>query len=373
LYICSRTATCKHTQMSETHTGKKKKSNILLIIGVLLLILIVVKIISNSKKGHSESTKPIAQAVQTECIIAKDTLISFTFKAVGNIRANEAVELVSELSLRLVSIHFEEGSHVNRGDLLFQLDDAELQASIKKVKAKLDFAVETEKRIESLLNSGGTSKQVFDEAVCERKVLESEVESLNVLIGKTKILAPFSGVIGIRNVSEGAYLTSGKVLTTLEDLSRLKIDYSISQTYANLIRKGGRVNFRVDGNPASYTAVIEAINPSINQNSGNLKILAIIENSDKVLKAGITVSLTLVSKSAISAVYVPTQALVPTPGGYHMFVAKNGKAGYRPVTTGIRSETMVEIIKGIVPGDTVLVSGFMKLRPGSKLEIIKVR
>ena len=359
--------------MSTTDSGIVRKNYILLIIGALLLLLIVIKIISNSKKELSKSTKPGAQAVQAECFIAKDTLINFTFKAVGSIRANEVVELVSELSLRLVSIHFREGSQVKRGDLLFQLDDTELQANLKKVNAKLDLALETEKRTESLLNSGGTSKQIFDESVCERKVLEADAESLHVLIGKTKILAPFSGVIGIRNVSEGAYLTPGKVLTTLEDLSRLKIDFTISQTFATMIRKGELFNFRVEGNPSEYSALVEAINPSINQNSGNLKILAIVENSDAALKAGITVSINLASKSAISAVYVPTQALVPTPGGYHLFFAQKGKAVYKPVITGIRSEKLVEIIKGVAPGDTILVTGFMKLRPGSLLEIVKAR
>ena len=359
--------------MSTTQSGMERKNYILLIIGALLLLLIAIKIISNSKKELTKSTKPGASAVQAECFIAKDSLINFTFKAVGSIRANEAVELVSELSLRLVSIHFKEGSQVKKGDLLFQLDDSELQANLKKVKAKLDLALETEKRTGSLLSSGGTSKQIFDESVCDRKVLEAEAESLNVLIGKTKILAPFSGVIGIRNVSEGAFLTPGKVLTTIEDISRLKIDLTVSQTFANMIRKGEPFNFRVEGNPSEYSALVEAINPSINPNSGNLKILAIIEKSDAALKAGVTVSISLASKSAVSAVYVPTQALIPTPGGYHLFFAEKGKAGYRPVITGIRSEKMVEIIKGVTPGDTVLVTGFMKLRPGSVLEIVKAR
>ncbi len=359
--------------MSKTLFGKKIKNYILLIIGVLLITLIMIKIISNSKKAQTESAKPVAQAVPAECFIAKDTLINFTFKAVGNIRANESVEIVSELPLRLVSIHFKEGSHVNKGDILFQLDDAELQADLKKAKAKLDLAVETEKRNENVLTSGGISEQIFDESASNRKVLEAEVESLNVLIGKTKILAPFSGVIGIRDVSEGAYLTSGKVLTTLEDISKLKIDFTISQTYANMISKGDRFNFSVEGNPATYTAVIEAINPSIDQNSGNLRVLAIVENSDPALKAGVAVSITLVSRSTISSVYVPTQALIPTPGGYHLFVVENGKAGYRLVTTGIRSETMVEISKGVKQGDTVLMSGFMKVRPDSKVKIIKLR
>jgi membrane fusion protein, multidrug efflux system len=349
-----------------------KKIYILPIIGAILLTLILIKIIHNSKKKKTETAKPATEAVMAECTIARDTIIDFSYKAVGNTRANESVELVSELALRLVSIHFKEGSQVNKGDLLFQLDDSEWKANQKKVRAKLDLAIETEKRNESLLASGGLSQQTFDESVSNRKVLEAEVELLNVMIGKAKIKAPFSGVIGIRNVSEGAFLTPGSKLTTLEDLSRLKIDFTVPETYASMIHKGDRLNFRLDGFPGVFYAVIDAINPSINKNSGNIGVLAIVENPDPELKAGVSVSINLISKSTIPAVYIPSQALIPTPGGYHIYALRNGRADYRSVNTGIRSEKLVEIVQGINPGDSVLVTGFMKVRPDSRVKIIKV-
>jgi membrane fusion protein (multidrug efflux system) len=349
-----------------------KRKYILPIIGAVLVILILIKIIHNSKKKKTESTKPVAEAILAECIIAKDTIVDFSFKAVGHTRANESVELVSELSLRLVSIHFSEGSKVKKGDLLFQMDDSEWKANLLKVKAMLDLAVETEKRNKTLLASGGISQQTFDESVSNRRVLEAEEETLNVMIGKAKIMAPFSGIIGIRNVSVGAFVTPGTKLALLEDLSRLKIDFTIPETYVNMIRKGERFNFRLDGFPGSFNAVIEAMNPSVNTNSGNLEVLAVVEDPDPELKAGVTVSITLASKSANPTIYIPSQALVPTPGGYHVYVLRNGKANFTSVTTGLRSEKMVEIVQGVNPADSILVTGFMKVRPGTRVKIIKV-
>lgn len=349
-----------------------KKNYILSFIAIVLVSLIVIKIILKSKKEKTTGAKPIAEAVMAECMIARDTMIDFAIKAVGHTRANERVELVSELSLRLVSIHFTEGSNVSKGDLLFQLDDSELQANLKKIQAKLDLATETAKRNKSLLASGGTSQQIYDESVSNQKVLEAEKELIIVSIGKTKILAPFSGTIGIRNVSEGAFLTPGTKLAVLEDLSRLKIDFTVAETYTGMIKKGERFSFRIEGFPQPFYAVVEAINPSVNRYSGNLEILALVQNPDPNLKAGISVSINLVSKSSVPAIYVPTQALIPSPGGYHIYVLKDGKANYNNIITGIRTSSMVEIVNGVVPGDSILLTGFMKIRPNSAVKIIKV-
>jgi membrane fusion protein, multidrug efflux system len=349
-----------------------KRRYILLIVAILFLILILIKIFTSYKKEKTVIAKPVAVAMPAECVVARDTIIDFSYKAVGNTRANESVELVSELALRLLSIHFREGSFVNKGDVLFQLDDSEWRANQMKAQAKLDLAIETEKRNETLLKSGGISQQTFDESVSNRKVLEAEEELLEVMIGKAKIRAPFSGIIGIREVSEGAFLTPGKKLTTLEDLSRLKIDFTIPEAYANMIHIGDRFNFRLDGIPGNFNAVIEAFNPSVDKNSGNLGVLAIVEDPDPALKAGVSVSITMVSKSSVPAIYVPTQALIPTPGGYHIYACKESKADYRSVSTGLRTEKLVEIVKGVNAGDSVLVTGFMTIRPNSRVKIIKV-
>jgi len=349
-----------------------KRFYILPIIGLILLVLIVIKIINQSGQKKAAVIKPVAQAVLAECTIARDTLIDFTYKATGHTRANERVDLVGELPLRLLSIHFSEGSRVGKGDLLFQLDDSEIRANLKRVRARLELAIETEKRSNSLLASGGASQQVYDEAVSNRKVLEAEEELLKVQLGKTQIRAPFSGVIGIRNVSPGAYLTPGMVLATLEDLGRLKIELFVSESYARLVQRGQKISFRMDGEPGLFGAEIVAVDPSVNQSNGNLRILAVLDNRDSRLKAGVAVSITLVSKAVAPSVYLPTQALIPTPGGYHVYVAEMGKAIYKPVSTGLRTESMVEIVNGVSAGDSVLVTGFMKVRPNLKVKIIKV-
>jgi len=342
------------------------------VIGAAILIIVLFKVFQQTKQKKTAANKPVVVAIPAECIIASETNAEFPFTAVGKTRANESVELVSELSLRLVSIHFKEGTRVRKGDLLFQLDDSEWKVDLKKAKAKLDLATATEKRNEILLASGGISQQTFDESVSARKVMESEVELLNVMIGKAQIRAPFSGIIGIRTVSEGAFLTPGTPLARLDDLSHLKIDFSIPEKYANMIQKGEKFDFRIDGLQGKQSAVVEALEPSVNKNSGNMDVLAVVENPDPSLKAGVTVSITLVSEAASPTVYVPTQALIPTPGGYHIYVLTNGKAGYRPVKTGLRSDKMVEIVEGVKPGDSVLVTGFMKVRPDSKIKITKV-
>jgi len=349
-----------------------KKIYIIPLIGIALLVLIIIKIFGNTKKEKAALATPTVQTVHAECYVAGLTQADYSFRAVGRIKPNESVNLVSELSLRLLKINFREGSRVKKGELLFQLDDSEWQASIDKVQARLDLARETEKRNQVLLGSGGTSQQVYDESVSNRKVLEAEVKALHVLIEKAKIKAPFSGTIGIRNISEGAFLTPGIVLTSLDDLSKLKLDFTIPESYATTLKTGDPLNFRIDGIPDVQEAVIEAIDPSIDAKTGVLRLLAIVRNPHPSLKAGVAVSLEINVKSAAPSLYIPTQALIPTPGGYSAYVLKGGKATYGPVTTGIRAETMVEILNGIVPGDSVLVTGFMKVRPGSVVKIIKV-
>lgn len=349
-----------------------KKFILFPVLGAVLLVLVLVKIFANTQKEKAILTRPAQPALLAECTIAEKIPGEFSFPAVGKTRANERVELVSELSRRLVSIHFREGTRVNRGDLLFHLDDAEWKAEWLKVKAKLDLARETEERNRRLLESGGISRHVYDELVSQRKILEAEEQYLEVLIEKANIRAPFSGSTGIRRVSEGAFLTPGMVLTVLEDLSRLKLEFTVPESFATAIRKGDRISFRCDGIPDSQAAVIEAFDPSIHSGTGNFHVLAIVENPHPALKAGVSVSLTIPGDSPAPAIYLPTQALIPSAGGYNVFTLVQGKAALHKVTTGLRSEKTVEITEGIQPGDTVLLTGFMRIRQGSPVKIIKV-
>jgi membrane fusion protein, multidrug efflux system len=342
-------------------------------LGAILVFLILLKIFANTRKDKSIISNTGQQPVQAECMVAENTPGEFSYTAVGKIRANERVELVSEVSRRLISIHFQEGSKVKKGDLLFHLDDAEWIAELSRLKAKLNLARETEERNVQLLNSGGISRQIFDEMVSQRKILEAEKQILNVKIEKANIRAPFDGFAGIRNVSEGAFLSPGTVLTVIEDLSKLKLEFTVPEVYAATIKKGERVSFRTDGIPCFQNAVIEAFDPSVSETTGNYRVLALVEKPNPALKAGVVVSINIRTSSPAPVLFIPTQALVPVAGGYNVFALKNGKADLRKVTTGIRSEKTVEIVSGINHRDTILLTGFMRVRHGSPVKIVKIR
>lgn len=343
------------------------------LLGAILLLLILLKIFANTGKDKLAISQRGQQAVQAECLVAENALAEFSYTAVGKTRANERVELVSEIPARLVSIHFREGSKVKKGDLLFHLDDSEWIAERSRLKARLDLARETEERNVPLLNSGGISQQVFDEMVSQRKMLEAEEQILDVKIEKANIRAPFDGFTGIRKVSEGAFLSPGTVLTVLEDLSRLKLEFTVPEVYAATIKRGDRVIFRTDGLPGFQEAIIEAFDPSVSEATGNFQVLALVKNPALALKAGVAVSIDILTTSPVSALFIPTQALVPVTGGYNVFALENGKASVKKVTTGVRSDRTVEIVNGIEPGDTILLTGFMRVRQGSPVKIVKIR
>jgi len=348
-----------------------RKYYLLLSIGLGLAILVTIKIVSNFRKTEAQSVKVPTPVVQVECYRLRDTAVKSPFRAVGYIKANERVDVVSELSRRLMAVMCKEGSQVKKDEVLFQLDDAEWVTALKKNNIETELAQQTENRCLTILESGGSSRQVYDEAVNHRKVLEAEAESLKVLIEKAKIRAPFSGKLGIRNVSQGAFVTPAIILTSLEDLSCMKIDFTIPERQANVVNQGDHFNFRIEGNAGDYTAVVEAVDPAINISTGSLRILARIESSVQNLVAGTAVTLDIENKATIPGLFVPSQSLLPTPAGYKIYLLRSGTAELKSVKTGFRTEKMVEIIEGVAKGDSILMTGLMKVKPGARLKVTK--
>ncbi|MEI6575343.1 MAG: efflux RND transporter periplasmic adaptor subunit [Bacteroidota bacterium] len=344
---------------------------ILAVLACVLLVAVLIKVVRDF--GHEKQSTAQAQSppIEAECYRARDTVILCPVKAVGNLRANERVEVVSEMARRITKVLFKEGSVVKAGDLLFQLDDAEWIADLKKCQAQLELARETEKRNIAVLKSGGISQQVADESVNNRVVLEAVEENLKVQIEKAKIRAPFSGKVGIRNVSLGAYVIPGAVLTIVEDLSCLKLIFTVPENQANAIKKGDHLEFRREGIARNQTAIIEAVDPSVTTNTGDLRVLALVQHPDPGLMAGTAVTVFIETHSAVPGIYIPTQALIPTPAGYKVYVIDQGKARLKPITAGFRSDKMVAVINGIKIGDQIMLTGLMKVRPDANIHISK--
>ncbi len=348
-----------------------RKSILFIVLAVLLLVLVFLKIFRGCREEVQRPSAAVIPTVSAEGYIARDTTLDFPFSTVGYIRANEKTEIVSELPGRVVSIHFREGGFVRKGDLLFLLDDSEYQATLKKAEAQLELAQRAQERNAAQLASGGISQHIFDESVAHRKVLEAEADLLRVYIRKAAVRAPFGGKAGIRNVSSGAFVKPGEVLTTLEDLSLLKVDFSVPQRYAGIVHTQDPLSFTVTGQPAAYPGRVMATDPSVDRRTGNLRVLATVSANAGELVPGTAVTVTLAGKPAIPSLYIPTQALLPTPAGYDVYALSAGKCTLRHVKTGLRSPAMAEITEGVEPGDTILVTGLMRVRPGNSVHILK--
>ncbi len=350
----------------------KKKYYLFTLPVLIVAVFFVMKALKKNPSTEEKKSGPKLMPVQAECYLVRDSILDFPMSGVGVIRANEAVDIVSELSLKVLSIPFREGSMVRKGDVLFELDGAELKASLDRVKADLGLAAETEKRYRQLLTGGGVSRQSYDESLSRMKALEAEVRLLEVRLEKTIIRAPFNGKAGLRNISVGAYVNPGLVLTHIEDLSVLKIDMGIPESMAASVSQGDQISFRLEGIPGTHQARIEAVQPSLEPGTGNLRVRAVISGAVPAAVPGRMVSVSVRSKSVAPALYIPASAIQATPAGSRVYRIDNGKALPVIIMTGLRSAEMVEAAAGLEAGDTILLTGLMKVRPGSPVKVIQM-
>jgi membrane fusion protein (multidrug efflux system) len=288
----------------------------------------------------------------------------------GTVLANEEVALRSEVSGRVEAITFEEGRAVQQGDLLLQLNDADLQAQRKQAAFRLKLARDREARQAKLLEKGGVSQEEYEATQNEVNVLEAELDLIDVQIDKTSLRAPFSGVIGLRSVSVGSYLTPSETVATLKDLDPVKVEFSIPERYAQRVDVGDRIAFTVEGLPGTYEGTIYAYEPRIDQDTRTLRIRATSPNPQGTLLPGAFADIELIFEEIEDAITVPAIAVIPELGGKKVFVVEDGAAASRSVTTGIRTADRLQVTEGLAPGDTVIVTGIQQLRPGLPVQIV---
>lgn len=286
----------------------------------------------------------------------------------GTIRANEEVDLVSETAGIIEAIRFDEGAPVEKGDILIQIDDAELQAQRDRVIHRLHLAEIREQRQNELRKQGVASEQDYDLAVSELNVLRAELRVIEAQIDQTTIRAPFSGIVGLRFASEGSFVTPQTRIAALQDLDPVKVDFRVPETYAGRIRTGSRVDFRVKGSPRERQATIYAIEPRVDPETRSLLIRARAPNPGGVLLPGAFADVTLSVGEVPDALVVPSIAVIPELGGRKVFVVEEGHAQPRSVETGIRTESEVQILSGLEAGDEVIVSAIQRLRPDLPVE-----
>lgn len=345
-------------------------------LGVFAALFVFSSCSSTERKKAAESQqkagggqRPPARA---EAITVSTTTLFDNIEVPGTIVANEATEIHPEVAGRITGIYFTEGAYVGKGTTLFKLNDADLQAQLRKLQVQEKIARQNESRSEELLKIGGISRQDYEATQLQVSNTAADIAITRADIAKTVVRAPFSGKLGLRLVSVGAYVSPTSVLTTISQVGQMKIDFTVPEKYIPQIRKGQFVNFTVEGSSRAYTARVSATESNIMENTRTLQVRAIVQGDNAGLTPGAFAKVKLTFQPDQNAIVIPTQAVIPQARGKKVYVYNNGVAKFVDVTTGIRDSATVEITKGLNPGDTILVTGLLSVRPDAKVNLTKV-
>ncbi len=346
-----------------------KKETFLLTPTIALAMCLLVTGCQSKKKEDSKPKED--QPAIVDVLVAYPEAISDTVEANGSIVANEYVELHPEVSGRLTYLNVPEGKAVAQGTVIAKVFDGDLQAQLNKLKVQLELAQKTEQRLAKLIAINGVNQSDYDVALNQVNSLKADMAYTQTLIEKTVLKAPFTGVVGLRKVSQGAYVTPATLLATLQQTSVLKVDFTVPEEYASAVRKGAVLQVEVDV-PTKNTckATVVAIEPQINLSTRNLQVRAILSKCEA--NPGSFVKVYIPNGVGKKSIMVPTNAIVPDDKNKKLIVIKNGMPTYANVETGLRTEEYVEIKSGVVQGDTIVVGGVLFARPGKPVKIRKV-
>ena len=304
--------------------------------------------------------------LQADAYVVKARNISELLDVPGTLQANEVTEIRPEISGRLVRLNISEGGFVNKGDLLAKIFDEDLQAQLKKLQVQLEIAVKTLERQRELLKIQGISQQEVDLSELQVNNIRADMELVRVSISKTEVRAPYSGQLGLRNISNGAYVSPSTLITTLRQVNLLKLDFTVPEKYADLFRKGKKVDFTVAGSPNTFSATVLATEAAVEAATRTLRVRATVAGRHPALLPGAFAKLQL-NVGGGESLAVPSRCVIPQARSKQVIVYKGGKPEFRTVETGIRDESFVQILSGLQPGDTVLTTGLLAIRPESKL------
>ncbi|MCF8364505.1 MAG: efflux RND transporter periplasmic adaptor subunit [Bacteroidales bacterium] len=335
-----------------------------------VFLFTILTIIIYACQGDETSNSKTAKADPAiETFVAEAGAINEIIKASGSIQPNEKMELRSEVAGRIVAVNFKEGTHIDKGALLVQIDDSELMAQLQKFNAQMRIAREDENRKKQLLSINGISQEVYDGALAKVEELEADIALTDSKIRKSKIESPFSGKIGLRYVSQGTWVSQGEIISTLVQTDPVKIEFSIPERYASLISVGMKAVFTVAGSDKDYTATIYATEPQIDANTRSLKVRALRANPKGELIPGAFAEITINLRQIPDALMIPTLCVVPLLNSQNIFVIRDGAAKLIEVETGIRRDKYVQITSGIVAGDTIAISGLLLLKDGMAVSV----
>lgn len=348
------------------------------IVAVVIFLLAIPKLNLFTGKGEEQSAAGQTQGrgsggkLSVEALIIIPGPLDSKLNVTGSILPNESLELKSEVSGKITTISFREGKQVLKGDLLIQTNDDEIEAQLEKQKYNRKLNKDNEFRQRKLLEKDAISQEEYDNALNRLNTTVADIRLLETQLDKTRIRAPFDGVIGLRYVSEGAYISPSTVIATLYNISPAKIEFAIPGRYSTQVAPGKKIRFTIESDLKVYEGQVYAIEPRIDPATRTLKIRALADNRSGNLLPGQFVKVEFILESMANAILVPTEAVIPEQAGKKVFILENGKAKEVFIETGIRTANSLEVLSGLKANDTLLTTGILQLRNGMAVQISKL-
>jgi membrane fusion protein (multidrug efflux system) len=354
----------------------KTKYIIYTLLALLVAFLIYNKFFSKKAKQTSAATagkgKRKNGPVSVNIMVVKDTAVNNQIDITGTIDANERVSLISQTAGNITGIYFTEGTRVQKGQLLVKVYNQDLQASLQQNEAQMILARDINNRNKVLYQKEAVSKEEYETSLSSLNSLKAQADVIRAQISRTEIRAPFSGVIGLRNVSPGGYLSPATPIATLVNIDPAKLTFSVPERYLPIINKGSKVSFTIESSRESFNATVYAIEPELDANSRTITVRAKAPNPKNLLTAGSFAKINLTLDQIPKTIMVPTECVIPDLKSSKIYIYKNGIAVARDVKTDLRTDTKIQIIDGLKTGDSIVVSGLIQIRPKSPLKILKV-
>ncbi len=324
-------------------------------------------LISSISLSSFADEKP--RGLPAEVVKLQTQTLRHELSAVGTLEARESITVRPEQNGLITQILFNESHPVKQGDVLFQLNADSYLAEVAQAKARVSLSLNEFKRAEKLLKKRVGSENDRDTTLAQLRVDEAQLEVAKTLLKKMTIKAPFDGMIGLRNVSPGDYVTSGQDLVQLTDLSEMKVEFSLPETVLSQIKTGQTVSLHVAAYPETeFSGEVYAISPIADSRSHSIKVKAKVDNVSGQLRPGLFSKINVLLSFEKGALLVPEEAIIPNNGAFLvMRMDANNSIAMVPVTLGLRQDAQVQILSGLNADDVVVTAGHLKLRPGMPL------
>lgn len=344
---------------------------------VSLVVVAALSVAGYYGTSHLRAEKPAekpAALTPVYVTLAKEGRVYDSVEALGTANATESVNITANVSDLLREIRFADGQQVSKGDVIAVLEQRELLAQLAASRARLEQENRELARLEGLLRDKAVPRQDYDQRLTSLEITKREVEEIEARIAYRTIVAPFDGVVGVRMISVGALVQPGQVITTLDDISSIKLDFTVPSAYLPSLKAGVAIEAESDALAGRvFRGKIESLNTRIDPVTRSVLVRAVLPNPDSQLKPGLLLRVRLI-KNERTGIILPEESILQRQKNHYLLVVSepDNKIEERQVTVGARLPGRVEIVKGVDAGERVVVRGLNRVRPGQPVDVARV-